>query len=71
MFTSDLVGQFELGTPANKQLFELLKHAYVNVRYRDAFEPDTQSVTGLYKVIKKLVSVTNKIYERHFLTTTI
>jgi HEPN domain-containing protein len=71
MFTPDLNRLFGLDVPENKQLFDLLKHAYVNVRYRDAFEPDTKSLAALYLVIKKLVTLTGKVYEQHILTATI
>jgi hypothetical protein len=52
-------------------MFDLLKHAYVNVRYRDTFEPDTKTVGALYLVIKKLVTLTNAVYERYLAIATI
>jgi HEPN domain-containing protein len=71
MFTTDLIDLFDLNVPENKEMFELLKHAYVNVRYRDTFEPDTKSVATLYMVIKELVTLTNKIYQEHLMVTTV
>ncbi|WP_426669438.1 HEPN domain-containing protein [Mucilaginibacter sp. McL0603] len=71
MFTTDLIDLFGLDVPENKEMFDLLKHAYVNVRYRDIFEPDTKSVAALYLVTKDLVMLTNKVYEKHLMITTV
>jgi HEPN domain-containing protein len=71
MFTGDLIAVFELDKPESMQLFDLLKHAYVNVRYRDTFEPDTKSVETLYRVTRSFVSVTEQVYQRHLLAATI
>ena len=70
IFTIDLTKLFELHIPENRKLFELLKHAYVNVRYKDTFEPDTKSVAALYQIIKRLETLTAKVYEQHLSITT-
>ena len=71
MFTGELIGVFDLHVPEKKELFNLLQHAYVSVRYRDTFEPDIEQVAALYRVIKYFVSVTEQVYERHLLTATL
>lgn len=71
MFTDDLFKLFGLDKLENQQLFELLKHAYINVRYRDTFEADIKSVESLYRVIKELVIVTSDICEKRLMTITL
>lgn len=71
IFTLGLTNLFELDVPENRKLFELLKNAYVNVRYKDTFEPDTKSVAAIYQIIKRLETLTAKVYEQHLSITTI
>ncbi len=71
MFTSDLATVFNLADAKYARLFDILKHAYVNVRYKDVFEPDLVSADALYQVAKEFMFVVNKVHEKHLLTTTI
>lgn len=71
MFTTDLAQVFAPDTNEGKELFHLLKHAYVNIRYKDSFEADHASVQILYPVVQHFVSVTSKIYHKHLLISNI
>jgi len=68
MFTGSLSDVFNLDAAEDIRLFELLKHAYVNVRYKDQFEPDINDVDTLYRVTKYFVSATEAVYQKHLLT---
>ncbi|WP_295801693.1 HEPN domain-containing protein [Mucilaginibacter sp.] len=71
MFTDDLAAVFNLEDAESVQLFDLLKHAYVNVRYKDTFEPDTKSLETLYRVTKHFVSVVELVHQKYLLTNSI
>lgn len=71
MFTTDLTEVFDLDNHQSKELFSLLKHAYVNVRYKDSFEADIHSVHELYPIAQQFVNVTDHVYHKHLLTSSI
>jgi len=68
MFTNDLSAVFNLDDAEGSRLFDLLKHAYVNVRYKDTFQPDTKSLETLHRVTKHFVSVTELVHQKNLLT---
>ncbi len=68
MFTGDLASVFNLDNIEDMELFNLLKHAYVNVRYKDQFEAEEGSVKDLLVEVRKLVAITENIYQTQFLT---
>lgn len=71
IFTNDLAQVFALDTNEGKELFHLLKHAYVNVRYKDSFEASHASVQALYPVVQHFVSITSSVYHKHLLISSI
>jgi HEPN domain-containing protein len=68
MFTGSLIEIFNLDAAEDARLFDVLKHAYVNVRYKDRFEPNTNDVDTLYQVTKYFVSATETVYQKYLLT---
>lgn len=68
MFTNDIANVFDLENQGGKQLFNVLKNAYINVRYKDTYEADKQDVRAIYPYIKKLMVVVEKVYEHYLLT---
>jgi hypothetical protein len=52
-------------------LFDPLKHAYVNLRYKDHFERDARSTKASFKVAKHFIAVTRKVHDYYFLTTNV
>ena len=68
MFTGDLAAVFNLDNPESAELFDLLKHAYVYVRYKDLFEADATSVNILYQATSRFLIITEKIYTMYLLT---
>ena len=71
MFTYDIADVFDLGNRESLQLFKVLKHAYINVRYKDSYEIDHHSVAALYSYLKKLVIVVEQVYQRHLIMNTL
>jgi HEPN domain-containing protein len=71
MFTNSLTEVFNLEDTEDARLFELLKHAYVNVRYKDQFEPDIKDADTLYQVTKYFVSATEAVYQKFILSNTL
>ncbi|MGY4538974.1 HEPN domain-containing protein [Mucilaginibacter sp. UYNi724] len=67
MFTVDLVIVFKTDEPGNLMLFNELKHAYVNVRYKDGYEADRNKVRALLGTLKQLLNVAERVYEQHLL----
>ena len=66
MFTNDLTLVFDLDSEAGKTNFQVLKEAYINVRYRDTYEPDAKSLEALFPIVSKLVLLAEKVH-RQFL----
>ncbi|MBD1395309.1 HEPN domain-containing protein [Mucilaginibacter glaciei] len=71
MFTHDIADVFDLGNHESLQLFNVLKHAYINVRYKDSYEIDYQSTASLFPYIKQLLAVVEQIYQRHLMMNTL
>ena len=67
MFTDELIKVFDLSDEFIANRFEQLKHAYINVSYKDTFEPDPKVVDTLYQDIKELVIKVEQVYEKHLL----
>jgi HEPN domain-containing protein len=67
MFTADLSIVFKMDEPVNLGLFNELKHAYVNVRYKDGYEVERNNVRALLGTVKQLLNVAERIYEQHIL----
>lgn len=68
MFTNDLVDVFRLDTKAGKKNFDVLKEAYISIRYRDTYEPDTKTVDTLYPVVSNLLSIAEQVHKQFLLT---
>jgi HEPN domain-containing protein len=68
MFTNDLFIVFNFEDEQSAALFRMLKDAYIDVRYRDTFDPDITSLDTLYRVTKHFVETVEKVYERHLLS---
>nr|WP_158534964.1 hypothetical protein [Mucilaginibacter hurinus] len=68
MFTADVANVIQLTDNNNADLFESLKQAYFNVRYKDGYKADIGTAKALYGVIKQLMEVAEKVYARHLLT---
>jgi HEPN domain-containing protein len=71
MFTNDIADVFDLGNRESLQLFNVLKHAYINVRYKDSYEIDHQSAASLFPYIKRLLAVVEQVYQRHLMMNTL
>ena len=71
MFTNDIHKLFDLDNEEGLKLFNILKDAYINVRYKDTFEPDTKKVAILYPVIQELVILSEAIYTNHLAQSTL
>jgi HEPN domain-containing protein len=71
MFTHDIAEIFDLGNQESLQLFNVLKHAYINVRYKDSYEIDNQSAASLFPYIKRLLAVVEQVYQRHLMMNTL
>jgi HEPN domain-containing protein len=70
-FTNDLAAVFKLETEEGKKNFTVLKEAYVSVRYRDNYLPDTSSVETLYPVVSNLLLTAEQVYRQFLLMNTI
>lgn len=68
MFTNDIANVFDLDSQGGKQLFNVLKNAYINVRYKDTYEADQQDVRAIYPYIKRLMVIVEKVHEHYLLT---
>jgi HEPN domain-containing protein len=68
MFTTDLANVFDLHDKDNAVLFESLKQAYFNVRYKDSYKADIAHAKALYATVNHLLDVAEKGYARHILT---
>ncbi|TFF36149.1 HEPN domain-containing protein [Mucilaginibacter psychrotolerans] len=71
MFTNDIAAIFDLTDQYNLKLFTVLKHAYINVRYKDGYELDDDAATALYPYIKNLMFVVEQVYQKYLLTNTL
>lgn len=58
----ELCGLFPRHTETEKELFNLLVHAYGDVRYRQSFTISLEHANMLFERVKELVSATERIY---------
>jgi HEPN domain-containing protein len=70
-FTNDLTAVFKIDTEQSKRNFNILKDAYINVRYRDSYEPDSSSLDILYPVVSDLLSTAEAIHNQFLLRNSI
>lgn len=68
MFTNELINVFDMKDEVVVGRFEQLKQAYINVSYKDAFEPDIKDVDTLYQDLNELVTQVEQVYQKHLLT---
>ncbi len=71
MFTGDIYAVFDLEKEENKKLFNILKAAYIDVRYRDSYESDPASITAIYLLVKKMVGVIDQVNQKHLAASTL
>ncbi len=67
MFTPDIAELFDLGNEEKSKQFDMLKHAYINVRYKNNYEPDGAYIQELHATIQWLAIVVEKVYQKHLL----
>ena len=60
-FSQELEGIFPDNTPQEKHLFDLLKRAYVDARYKDDYIITAEELISLIERVKKLQTITEKI----------
>jgi len=70
-FTNDFTAIFQMDTDQGKTNFNLLKDAYINVRYRDNYSPDSSSLDVLYPLVAKLLATAEQVHEQFLLRNTI
>jgi HEPN domain-containing protein len=70
-FTNDLTAVFQIGTEPGKRNFNILKDAYINVRYRDSYSPDSSSLNILYPVVANLLSTAEQVHNQFIMMNTI
>lgn len=71
MFTQDISDIFDLDNREGLELFNVLKHAYINVRYKDSYEIDHQSTASLFSYVQRLLVVVEQVYQRHLMMNTL
>lgn len=57
LFTDDLAEVFAVDDSQSKQLFNLLKNACVNVRYKDDFEAEPVEQLGQYAINSAVITL--------------
>lgn len=67
MFTADIAEVFDLDNVTHMELFQLLKQAYINVRYKDTFSAEKQTVTELLILLTDLEETVTKVYQSYLL----
>jgi HEPN domain-containing protein len=70
-FTNDLTSVFQIDTDQGKKNFTVLKDAYINVRYRDTYSPDSSSLDILYPVVTSLLSTAEEVHTQFLLRNSI
>jgi HEPN domain-containing protein len=68
IFSEDVVLVFDLESEQGKLLFNELKHAYVNVRYKDGYVAERNAVERLIEIVKQLMGIAEGLYQKHMLT---
>jgi len=71
MFTEDISAIYELDDMEKKKLFNILKGAYVDVRYRDRYESDATAVAALYPLVKQMAILLAQLSQKHLLASTL
>lgn len=61
----ELSGLFPRHTETERELFNLLVHAYGDVRYRQSFSIPPEQANVLFERVKGLISVTERIYHEY------
>lgn len=70
-FTNDLTAVFQIDNEQGKRNFNILKDAYINVRYRDNYSPDSSSLDILYPVVANLLSTAEQVHQQFLLRNSI
>jgi HEPN domain-containing protein len=65
MFTKDLIYVSNWDDEGYQERFKVLKHAYMNVRYKDKYETDSDTVDRLYQIVSLLLPVAEQVYKLH------
>jgi HEPN domain-containing protein len=65
MFTADISGVFATANEQDLSLFNVLKNAYVNVRYKDSYQAKGEEVSDLFSFANKLTMVVEQVYLRY------
>ncbi|MBL4677487.1 MAG: HEPN domain-containing protein, partial [Mucilaginibacter sp.] len=68
MFTQDIKLVF---AELDKELFDELRNAYLNVRFRDSLSGDIAKAEQLLPVIRSLADVVDAVYQKHYVTNNI
>jgi HEPN domain-containing protein len=68
MFTTEIANVFQRSDSDKAVLFESLKQAYFNVRYKDAYKADMATAQALFTTVQRLLDLAEKVYARHILT---
>jgi len=71
LFTDDLVAVFALENNQYAEHFNLLKQAYVNVRYKDDFQAELVLVKALYPLVQQFVTVAGQVHQKHLMISSI
>jgi hypothetical protein len=71
MFTTDIAAIFNLEDEEKRKLFNVLKGAYVDVRYRDNYESDPKAVLALSDLVKEMTMVLEVVHQKHVLASTL
>ncbi|MDB5281996.1 MAG: hypothetical protein JWO06_1071 [Bacteroidota bacterium] len=65
LFTDAFKNVFELGTPEGTQIFSLLQSSYSQSRYKNAFDPEKESIELLAKRVKLLFDMAEGVYNQY------
>ncbi len=71
MFTGDISKVFDTTNADCQTLFDELKHAYVNVRYKDGYLAKGEDVAGLIVIVNELAAVVENVYQQHVFSNTL
>lgn len=71
MFTAEIANHFDLLDKNKAELFESLKQAYFNVRYKDGYNADIETAKQVYGTVQKLAIIAEQVYARHLLVETL
>ncbi|GAA4924683.1 HEPN domain-containing protein [Mucilaginibacter defluvii] len=68
MFTTDFTGVFNLEDAKDEELFQVLKNAYIDVRYRDNYAANNAKAAAVKTKVYQLIELTKRIYNKFLLT---